>query len=316
MTIANVSVQKTYKGMAREHYATGSVISKDGTTIGYRQLGHGPGVVVLHGAMESAQSHMQLAEGLADAFTVYLPERRGHHQNGSGKNYSMQKEVEHLDALLTKTGTHDVFGVSAGGLICLQAALTLAAIHKVALYEPALIVNGSASTAFLPRYDREIAQGKVAAALITGMRGAQLGPPIFNIMPRWLLELLTTMTIKQEDKKATSRDVTMRMLAPTLHYDFQLVAEMAETLENFDTIRIEVLLLGGSKSPAWLKVALDALEKVLPQVKRIEFPGLDHGGSSDMSSTNRSSQPEVVAQELRRFFAESQNSKMELRPKD
>jgi pimeloyl-ACP methyl ester carboxylesterase len=294
MTAANVKAPQL----------TGSVTSKDGTTIGYCQLGHGPGVVVLHGAMESAESHMQLAEGLADAFTVYLSERRGHHQNGSGKSYSIQKEVEDLDALLTQTGTHNVFGVSAGALICLQAALTLPAIHKAALYEPALIVNGSASTAFLPRYDKEIAQGKVAAALITGMKGAQLGPPIFNAMPRWLLELLTTMTMKQEDKKAKSRDVTMRMLAPTLHYDFQLVAEMAETLENFKTIRTEVLLLGGSNSPAWLKVALDDLEKVLPQVKRIEFPGLDHGGSSDISSTNRSGQPEVVAQELRRFFVQ------------
>lgn len=44
-------------------YTTGYVTSKDGTTIGYRQLGQGPGVVLLHGAMESAQSHMQLARG-------------------------------------------------------------------------------------------------------------------------------------------------------------------------------------------------------------------------------------------------------------
>jgi len=52
---------------AQEHYTTGSVTSKDGTTIGYRQLGHGPGVVLLHGMMSSGQNHMQLAEALADA---------------------------------------------------------------------------------------------------------------------------------------------------------------------------------------------------------------------------------------------------------
>ena len=290
---------------AREHYTTSSVTSQDGTTIGYYQLGHGPGVVLLHGAMESAQSHMQLAEALADAFTVYLPERRGHNLSGpDSKDYSIQKEVEDMDALLTKTGAHHVFGVSAGGLICLQAALTLSAIHKAALYEPALIVNGSISTAFLPRYDKEMAQDKVAAALVTAMKGAQMGPPIFNAMPSFLLELLTNMAMKSEDKKARSGDVTMRMLAPTLHYDFQLVDETAETLENFRAVRAEVLLLGGSKSQAYLKVALDALEKVLPHVKRIEFPGLDHGGSSDPSNTNRGGKPELVAQELRRFFAE------------
>ena len=290
---------------AQEHYTTSSVTSQDGTTIGYYQLGHGPGVVLLHGTMESAQSHMQLAEALADAFTVYLPERRGHNLSGpDSKDYSIQKEVEDMDTLLTKTGAHHVFGVSAGGLICLQAALTLPAIHKAALYEPALIVNGSISAAFLPRYDKEMAQGKVAAALVTAMKGAQMGPPIFNAMPSFLLELLTNMAMKSEDKKARSGDVTMRMLAPTLHYDFQLVDETAETLENFRAVRAEVLLLGGSKSQAYLKVALDALEKVLPHVKRIEFPGLDHGGSSDPSNTNRGGKPELVAQELRRFFAE------------
>ncbi|HEX9332685.1 MAG TPA: alpha/beta hydrolase, partial [Anaerolineales bacterium] len=196
--------------VSRQHYTTDSVISNDGTRIVYRKLGYGPGVVILHGAMESAQSHMQLAKGLTDAFTVYLPERRGHNLGMPFvKEYNMQKEVEDLDALLTKTGTHNVFGVSAGGLICLQAALTLSFIRKVALYEPALIVNGSASTAFLPRYDNEIARGKIAAALITGMKGAQLGPPVFNLMPRWLMELLTTMSMKEEDKRAKPGDVLM-----------------------------------------------------------------------------------------------------------
>jgi len=311
----NIQTKKIYKVEdqttvgPQEHYTTDFVISEDGTRIGYRQLGHGPGVVMLHGAMESAQSHMKLAEGLADVFTVYLPERRGHNLDVPFvEDYSIQKEVQDLEALLAKTGAHNVFGVSAGGLICLQAALTLPAVHKLALYEPALIVNGLASTTFLPRYDKEIAQGKIAAALITGMKGAQLGPPAFNAMPRWLLELFTTMTMNQENKKAKDGDVTMRALAPTLHYDFRLVAEMAETLESFKVIHSEVLLLGGNKSPAWLKVALDALARTLPYVRRIEFSGLDHGGSSDISNTNRFGRPEVVAPALRRFFAERQNS--------
>ena len=50
----------------------GSVVSRDGTTIGYRRLGAGPGVIMLHGAMESSQSHFELAEALADAYTVYF----------------------------------------------------------------------------------------------------------------------------------------------------------------------------------------------------------------------------------------------------
>src|SRR5712692_2450682 len=204
----NTSVNNQSTAAAREHSTTGSVTSQDGTTIGYRQLGHGPGVVLLHGTASSGYNHIQLAEALADAFTVYVLDRRTLGLSGPySKDYSIQKEVEDLDALLTKTGAHRVFGVSSGGIICLQAALTLPAIHKAAIFEPPLFING-APTAVLARFDQEMAQGKVAAALITGMKGAQMGPPIFNVMPRWLLELLTSLMMAGEDKKATPNDVT------------------------------------------------------------------------------------------------------------
>lgn len=289
-----------------EHYTTNFVTSQDGTTIGYRQFGHGPGVMLVQGAMGSAQNFMQLAGALADSFTVYVPDRRGRGISGPyGKDYSIQKEVEDMDALITKTGAHNVFGLSSGGIISLQAALTLPAIHKAAIYEPLLFMDGAAPTAFLTRYDKEMAQGKVASALVTAMKGAQMGPPVFNVMPRWLLELLTSMMMRGEDKKAKSDDVTFRMLAPTLHYDGQLGVEMSGKLESFSAMRAEVLLLGGSKSPTYLKVALDALEQVLPHVKRIEFTGLGHAAAWNYDKQrNPGGQPELVAQELRRFFAE------------
>ena len=303
-TKASVNNQST--ATAREHYTTSSVISQDGTTIGYRQFGHGPGVVLLHGSNVSGLDFTQLGEGLADIFTVYLPDRRGRGLSGPyGDDYSMQKEIEDLDALLTKTGAHLVYGVSAGGLICLQAALNLPAIQKIALYEPALLTDGTAHTAWVTRYDQEMAQGKVAAALVTSMKGLELGGPVMNAMPNWLLESLTNATMKSEDKKAKPDDITMRKLAPTLHYDGQLLAEMSGTLERFRAVNAEVLLLGGSKGLPFLKPSLDALEKVLPHVvKRVEFPGLGHGGSNNPSQTNRGSKPELVAQELRQFFAE------------
>jgi len=295
-----ISVNKSTPA-AREHYVTGSVISKDGTTIGYLQLGHGPGVVVEHGATESAQSHMQLAEALADTFTVYLPDRRGRGLSGPyGRGYSIQEDVEDMAALLFKTDAHYVFGVSSGAIICLQAALTLPAVHKAAIFEPPLFMSDSEPTAVLKRFDQEMAQGKLAAALVTAMKGAQAGPPTLNMMPRGLLEWLTNMLMKSEDKKAKAGDLTMRMLAPTLHYDFQLVAEMSGKLESFRPIRTEVLLLGGSKSPAFLKVALGALQKALPHAKRIELPGVSHGASGN---TDRGGRPERVAEELRRFFS-------------
>lgn len=288
-----------------DRYTTDSVTSRDGTIIGFRQLGHGPGVVLLHGTAESAQSHMQLAAALADSFTVYVPDRRGRGSSGPhGSEYDIQKDVEDMDALLARTGAHDVFGVSAGAIVWLQAALTLPAIHRVAIFEPPLLINGSVSTAFVKRYDNEIAQGRVAAALVTAMQGSQMGPRVFNFMPRWLLERLTNSMMSREDRKAGPGDVTMRMLAPTLHYDFQLVMESDGMLEQLRAVRQEVLLLGGSKSPAYLKTAVDSLEKTLPHVQRIEFAGLNHGASGN---ADRGGKPELVAKELRRFFARSES---------
>jgi pimeloyl-ACP methyl ester carboxylesterase len=284
-----------------ETAVTGVVTSRDGTTIGYRQLGEGPGVVVLHGIMESSQSHVQLAEGLADAFTVYLPDRRGRGLSGpQGDDHRILKEVEDLDALLRETGAERVFGVSAGAVVCLQAALALPAIRRAAIFEPPLLINGSVSTAFLKRFDTEMATGDVTAALVTAMKGSQMGPAMFNVIPRRLLQLLTKLMTASEDRKAKAGDVTMTMLAPTLRRDFQLSVETEGALDSFKAIGAEVLLLGGSKSPAYLTLALDSLEKVIPDAKRVEFEGLDHAASGN---SNRGGKPEQIAQELRRFFA-------------
>src|SRR5438552_19171634 len=96
-------------------FTLGSVISADGTTIGYRTCGQGPAVVILHGSNVSSQNFTQLAEHLSDAFTLYLPDRRGRGLSGPfGSDYCIQREVEDLDALLTKTGAQMAFGVSAG----------------------------------------------------------------------------------------------------------------------------------------------------------------------------------------------------------
>jgi hypothetical protein len=57
-----------------------------------------------------------------------------------------------------------------------------------------------------------------------------------------------------------------------------------------------VLLIGGSKSPSFLKITLDALEKVLPKVDRVELQGLSHNGSLETGD------PERVAKQLKHYF--------------
>jgi pimeloyl-ACP methyl ester carboxylesterase len=284
---------------AMQPVTTGLVVSKDGTTIGFRQLGHGPGLIVLHGAISSGYTHMQLAQALADAFTVYLVDRRGRGLSGPfGSDYTIQQEVDDLQALLAKTDSHFVFGVSSGAIITLQAALLLPAIHKIAIYEPPLLVNDPA--AGLARFDNEMARGKVAGALVTAMLAAQMGPPIFNMLPRWLLEPLTKRMLSGEAKNPSGEYVTMQQLAPTLHFDSELIVEMRDKLASFHAIGIRVLLLGGSRSPAYLKAGLDTLEIILPQSERVQFAGLGHAASWN---SDRGGRPEPVARALGQFFA-------------
>ena len=284
--------------------STGSVVSADGTRIGYLQTGHGPAVVLLHGSMESSRSHLQMAAALSDEFTVYLPDRRGRGMSGAyPADYGIQTEVEDLRAVMAAVGADMVFGVSASGLVALEAARTDPAIRKVAVYEPALLPADTRHTQWIPRFDREMAEGKVSAALITSMIGLELAPPAMKVMPRWLLEALTTMVLRGEDKKAAPETVTMRSLAPTLHYEGMLLNEMAGKLETFADLNADVLLLGGSKGLGFLRPALDGLAGTLPNSRRVEFAGLDHGGSADVSKANPKGKPEVVAAELQSFFA-------------
>ena len=102
----------------------------------------GPGIILLHGGAKCSQSLMQLGMALSDDFKVYIPDRRGRGLSGPfGDNYGLEREVEDMDALLKKTGANNVFGTATGGIIALQSALELPAIHKVVLYEPPFYVN-------------------------------------------------------------------------------------------------------------------------------------------------------------------------------
>ena len=284
---------------------TATTTSRDGTTIGYEQRGEGPGLVVLHGAMSSAHNHEQLAEALSSSFTVTVPDRRGRGLSGEGgPEHGLREEVEDLQAVLAATGARDVFGVSSGGLIALEAAATLPDVHRVAVYEPPLLEDPARAGALLVLLEHELAGEDVAAALVTAMQGAEMGPRVFNAIPAWVLKPLVRMAIRAEDRKGAGGYVPMRALAPTLRADFRLVAETSGQEQRFQAIETDTLLLGGSKSPAYLTRALDRLARVIPGAERVELPGAGHAASWN---ADRGGKPEPVAEELRRFFSRAES---------
>lgn len=278
-------------------FRTDAASSADGTTIGYRQLGQGPGIVVLHGSMSSGYYHLELAEALCDAFTVYLPDRRGRGLSGAYRDGDgIQQEVEDLEAVLAQTGAQHVFGVSSGAVIALQAALTLSAISKLALYEPLLFPDAATASEVMTRYDQQMAAGKVTAALSTAMKAGQMGSPVMNAMPHWLLSMLTR---PMANWTPAGDYIAFADLAPALHYEGHEIAAMSGSLETMKDVHADVLLLGGSKSSALIKNALTRVQRAVPDARRIELPGLSHSAPWNKQVRGK---PEPVARALREFF--------------
>jgi pimeloyl-ACP methyl ester carboxylesterase len=280
--------------------SSGTVTSRDGTRIAFRSVGDGPAIVVLHGAMETAQSHLDLAAELAARARIVLPDRRGRGASGPAHpDDGIARQVEDLEAVIAGTGARALIGVSAGALVALEAARTLPDVDRMALFEPPLSIDGSIATEWLDRFDAEIAAGRTAAALVTGMLAAEMGPPWMLKLPRPVLELMTSAMLRAEDRRPPASGVAWRTLAPTLHTDARIVADMDGPLARFADVQADVLLIGGSGSPAYLQRALDTLETALPHARRVELAELDHGAASNRDQRGH---PEIVAAELRPFF--------------
>ena len=95
-----------------------TVVSKDGTDIGYTVIGQGPGLILVQGAMGTAHKYHDLAQALSSTFTVYTPDRRG--RGMSPKRFTpehkIQRDVEDIEALSRRSGATSIFGLSSGGV--------------------------------------------------------------------------------------------------------------------------------------------------------------------------------------------------------
>jgi pimeloyl-ACP methyl ester carboxylesterase len=253
--------------LSKEKYIKDFVISKDGTTIGYRQMGNGPGIILLHGGISSSQYFMKFGAVLSDEFTVYIPDRRGRGLSGPfGDNYGTQREVEDLDAILKKTNAHFIFGASSGGLISLQTSITSPEIKKIATYEPVVYADKSEMDKFnasVQHFDKELSEGKIVTARVDIIKSEEHPSGAFYKLPDFIMKIFFKLVLTQDEIRVKGNDVTIEDLMPTLKFDVQLVNETEGKLENFKNVQAEVLLIGGSKSSLFLKHSIETLDKLL-----------------------------------------------------
>ncbi len=254
------------------------VASKDGTPIGNTQIGNGPGLILVQGALGTAHNYRDLAQALSSDFTVYTPDRRGRGMSPRPftPNHEIQRDVEDIEALSTHTGATYLFGLSSGAVIALTSTLRIGMIRKAIIYEPPFYFKHGIDKERVDQFHREIRNENWLKAMTTAGEIVKLAPLPVRLLPRSLRERLTAGIM--QTLGGGGGYAPLEELLPAMRYDFQVVGEMSQRIQIFKTLNQDVLLLGGTRSPGYLKLALSKLEATLPNVSRRTFPGLDHSG--------------------------------------
>jgi pimeloyl-ACP methyl ester carboxylesterase len=290
---------------------TGSVVSADGTRIGYRRLGRGPSVILLHGGVNASQHMMKLGRALADAFTLYLPDRRGRGMSGAyGPAYGIQREDEDLAALVEHTAAECVFGPANGGLFALHGAVGLSQVRRVAAYEPLLLWGGpddAAIRSLFTTLQQMIRGGHMGEGIVFSIQqgmdravhrghiSSWVGAAVHAFPSRVGAGLIDLLLRYQRPR---SGNVAWRELVASLAAELDPVLATAGTLDQYRQLHARVLLIyGGETDPMFVDCA-KALHAIFPHSTLLRLPGLNH------DSAQTYGKPETIAAALRLFFAQ------------
>jgi pimeloyl-ACP methyl ester carboxylesterase len=257
-----------------------TAISKDGTTVAYDKKGRGFPVILIDGALCSRDMGPMpgLSELLSPEFTVIHYDRRGRNDSGDTAPYSVEKEIEDIDALIKAAGGEaDVFGISSGAVLAMTAVSRGLAIRKLAIYEPPFSVD---KNAHITPADSEAKLKKLISdndrsGAVTFFLKDMVGLPailtyVMRIFPVWF---------------------KLKRVAHTLPYDAAVMGDFTLPRDMISSIKIPTLVASGEKSPEGLKSAVRAVAGIIPNHKSEELKGQTHNVS-----------PKVLAPILTQFF--------------
>jgi pimeloyl-ACP methyl ester carboxylesterase len=118
------------------------VTFKDSTSIAFDQLGTGAPIILVSGGSVDRGSNASLATLLAKQFSVFNYDRRWRGPSGDTQPYTVEREVEDIEAGAKAAGDSAyLFGSSSGAALALKAACQLSSITKLALWEPPFILE-------------------------------------------------------------------------------------------------------------------------------------------------------------------------------
>lgn len=240
-----------------------NVVSRDGTTIAYEQMGRGPALILVDGALCSrAFGPMpKLAPLLARDFTVFMYDRRGRGASGDTRPYHKAREVEDLAALVDEAGgSAFALGLSSGAALAMEAAASGVNITRLVLYEPPYMIGEDGHGVHEGQLTRLIALDRRADAVKYFMRKMVGLPPVFVAM----MQLMPGVWGK------------LKAVAHTLPYDAAVMGDYSLPARRFAGITAPALVMDGEKTDARLHRAVQAVAGALPNAERRTLKGQTH----------------------------------------
>ncbi len=263
--------------------------ASDGNTIAYLTEGAGPVVILIPGALSTAEDYAAFASTLGKHFTVYTIERRGRGLSAPQESaYNLDTEIADVNALQAITGATMLVGHSFGGLIALETARHNSAICKVAVYEPGVSIDGSINMSWLPAYERYLAEGKLLDAFTCFSLG--LGPDAMRHASHWVTRLMMPLFVKKAKLQK------MLALLTESGREHREVGRADNNYQTYGEITASVLhMTGGKTGSRWVEIQAEHLGAVIPHFQTHQFPALDHFGIDQKD-------PQAVAAYVATFF--------------
>lgn len=259
------------------------VTSRDGTRIAFDRAGKGPALILVGGALSDRSGWVPMAKLLATHFTVFSFDRRGRGDSDDTLPYSVEREVEDIEALIDDArGSAFVHGHSSGAVLALEAAAKLPTkVRKLSLYEPPFIVDDSRP----PPPENFV--HKVNELIAANRRG--------DAIAFFFTEVVGTPAEAVHQMRSAPTWPALEALAHTLTYDIAVVGGNMEgkplPTDQWANATAPTLVMDGGASPAWIRNSARALAVVLPNARHRTVEGQTHTVA-----------PEVLAPEMQRFF--------------
>lgn len=273
--------------------------SKDGTTIAFDQLGTGPVVILVNGAL-GTRSHAApdtLPGVLAKQFTVIDYDRRGRGDSSDTPPYAVEREIEDIAALIEAAGgSAYLVGFSSGAILSLEAARVLPGkVKKLALFEPPFIIDDSRPPLpkdYVEQLNAAIAAGRPGDAVEIFMTQALLIPAEFVTMMR---TAPMHETFGDDSGARPPEWADMEQVAHTLAYDGMVVRDYLAGKplppERWASITAPALAIVGGNSEPFFHTGAAALVNNMPNAKSYCLEGQDHNVA-----------PEALAPVIVEFF--------------